>query len=511
MRAAHVLAAFGLCLGATRLARAQANYDAALIGGRSSLMGGTGVAGGTDAAAPLQNPATTVDIEGTSFVFSSVFLQYSTRSSRGNVANTSATSDLSQTQFTALPNSTCLFADVAGQKHVRSGRHKLSICLTEPEQENFALDAKVLVNDDPNATLFQNRHIAQEFSKKVYAAGWAYGVNEWLSVGVTPMLQQIDYSDQEAIATLTADAGGTNPLIGAQGQSATTTSARRGSAFAGSALFGVQITPRPGWKTGISLETPGLFFGGSYSAVRSAEGALGSEEQYMQERGTFRAQYPLRAAFGVAGRLPWFSFEANAYLHGARNDFIQIETSRDTVSFTGDVVSSRSSEDTKTLEGVRPVMNLGLGIQVPVHREWAVLGGFLTDFGGLTPRKSGPADDLVFRSRRDRVHASVGVAWHPPAGTIMFGVRGFVGQGQLAVASALSADSTRQILNEDEWGLSLVISGQLSLEMFARLDPTGLVEKAAGPARPATSPPPATAPSGSAPPASSQAAQSPAK
>ncbi|HSC89407.1 MAG TPA: hypothetical protein VLC09_19125, partial [Polyangiaceae bacterium] len=261
------------------------------------------------------------------------------------------------------------------------------------------------------------------------------------------------------------------------------------TAFAASLLTGLQFTLGRGWKAGVSLQLPSLFLTGKYTAARSSEGLVVASEQYSQESGTLRAQYPLRAAFGLAGRVPWFSFEANAYVHGASDSLFSVDATRESVTFQGSTVSSHDEGNVTYRERAIPVTNLGLGISAPIHRDWSLLAGVLTDFSGLAPRQPGSADNGIFRSRRDRIHGSLGVAWTPTVGSLLFGVRGFVGDGELAVSSALRSDGSRLILPLDEWGLSLVISGQLNLQMIAKLDPTGLVEGAAGPAKPSPAPP----------------------
>ena len=60
------------------VARAQATYGSAPIGGRSALMGGTGIALGHDGAAPLLNPATIVHIDDSGLAFSVNFYSYQT-------------------------------------------------------------------------------------------------------------------------------------------------------------------------------------------------------------------------------------------------------------------------------------------------------------------------------------------------------------------------------------------------------------------------------------------------
>ncbi|MEI9952284.1 MAG: hypothetical protein WDO74_25670 [Pseudomonadota bacterium] len=63
-----------LILTRTTRARAQANDRSSPLGGRSALMGNTGVALGRDGAAPFLNPATVVGIDDRRLAFSVNFL-----------------------------------------------------------------------------------------------------------------------------------------------------------------------------------------------------------------------------------------------------------------------------------------------------------------------------------------------------------------------------------------------------------------------------------------------------
>src|SRR5689334_14206697 len=83
MQSSHVLS--DLCrralpvvvlLGTTDVARAQANDRSSPLGGRSALMGNTGVALGRDGAAPFLNPATVVAIDDRRLAFSVNFLTF---------------------------------------------------------------------------------------------------------------------------------------------------------------------------------------------------------------------------------------------------------------------------------------------------------------------------------------------------------------------------------------------------------------------------------------------------
>lgn len=470
----------------TGAASSQANYESALIGGRSSLTGGTGVVSGTDAAAPLQNPATTVSIEGTSFVFSTFFVQLSGRrldAQPNQVTQVDRGSDvLSQTQFRVLPTSTCLFFDLGERRSGQVGHHKFSVCIAEPESENFELSSSILATTNGERSGFQNRFISQEFSKKVYAAGWATTVSPGLSLGVTAMLEDVSLKDTEALATLVAETEVPSQALGQPGEQATDVLFRKAHSFGVSALVGLRYQLSDKFGMGLSLQTPTLPLVGSYSGAWSTESVPGDDEEYQRESGSARFVYPLRLALGVAGTLGKSRFEINGYFHSSRNDFLQVNATRDRVRLTQGQISQVDYGDSVVhRESTRPVANVGLGLEVPLRREWSLLFGFLTDFSGLRPRPERQAADAeLFRNRTDLVHGSLGVAWTPPIGSLLFGTRFYYGEGELALADATGVPPVLQAYKQSRWGLSLVLSGQLSLQMLALADPTGLVKKATG-------------------------------
>jgi hypothetical protein len=463
------------------LAAAQANYDGALIGGRSNLMGGTGVAAGTDAAAPFQNPATTVDIEGTSFVFSTLATQFSRRTIApdaqlaAEIGRSEAT--LSDNQFNVLPNATCLFLDLRRDGRRRTGAHKLSLCIAEPERSEFDLRSQSLAVAATGSGAFQSRFVRQLFSKQVYSAGWGYGVSEKLSIGLTPMIQKVSFHDTEAVTTLVSDAASGGEIVGASTRNVTSVMTKSANSYGVSMLIGAQYRFAKRWTAGLSLETPSVALFGDYSASRSAETTTSDASEYMQGSGTSRFSYPPRLAAGLAGALPFMSFELDAYFHAARSRFAEIETTREVLSTSGGVATSLTKENVTQIEDVRPTVNVGFGVDVPFARHLSVVSGVLTDFSGLEPRRSGAsADSTLFRSRLDAVHASVGVAWTPAVGSILLGVRGMYGAGEFAVSDPRTLPTARIASDQTLWGVALVVAGQLSLEMLALVDPTGLVK-----------------------------------
>jgi len=487
------LFSFLLLVGWAPSAWGQANYESALIGGRSSLMGGTGVAAGTDAAAPLQNPATTVGIEGTSFVFSTFFLQITNRNVQPDLDRIAEVERgqamLDQFQFRVLPNSTCLFFDLRKVPGQVKGHHKGSICLAEPETQTFELTTSVVGESTSGRSGFQQRFVSQVYSKKVYSVGWATSLSENVSIGVNPMLEEVGFRDVEGIGSVLTDDASLADAIGSSGQSVTSIMTRKASAFAVSALVGVRWRLNEDFSLGASFHSPSWHITGGYTGTRSSEAISSPTEQYAQETGSARFTYPLRLALGVAGRIKGVRFEANAFYHEGRSDFAQIQADRTTVTVDDGVIAEATKESIRYQEAVRPVANVGLGVDIPLNPSWSLVSGVLTDFGGLRSRQNGSlVDETLFRNRLDAVHGSVGVAWTPRAGSLLLGVRGFYGQGEMAVADPRTIPPLRVAAPQSQWGLALVVSGQITLELLAAADPTGLVKKAAGTPAPAEPP-----------------------
>jgi hypothetical protein len=454
-------------------------------------MGGTGVADGKDSAVALQNPASTVGIEGTSFAFSTFFIQLTSRwvnPQQDQLPELDLRrAQFDQTELRVLPNSTCLFFDVRKVPNQRKGHHKGNICLAEPENQSFELATTVLAEAVNGRGGFQQRFVAQVYSKKVYSIGWATSLSEQISIGFNPMLEEVGYKDMEGIQTVLTDDAALSDALGADGRSLSNIITGRAGAFALSVLAGVQWRLSDDFVFGASLHTPSLHVTGSYEGHRSSESVSSSVEQYVQEKGSARFTYPMRIALGIAGKVKGITFEADGYFHGGRDDFAVINATRQFVTVDDGIITEAASEPTVYQEGVRPVVNVGVGAEIPLSSSWAIVTGLLTDFSGLRPRQSGSSlDETLFRSRLDAVHGSLGVAWTPRAGSVLMGMRGFYGEGEMAIADPRQAPPLRLAAPQAQWGLSFVLSGQLTLELLAEADPTGLVKKAAGPSPPPT-------------------------
>ncbi|HYQ28581.1 MAG TPA: hypothetical protein VER04_15225, partial [Polyangiaceae bacterium] len=160
-----------LVSSATSVANAQANERASPLGGRTALMGNTGVALGRDGAAPFVNPATIVAIDDRSIAFSVNFLSLQT-TRFGNLHRPAGVDarfggvhldkrTVWSKRLTALPDTICLFIAFSalsgsGAKEDptpwRGGRQKLAFCLATVESDDTIVAALVARGQTPGGS-----------------------------------------------------------------------------------------------------------------------------------------------------------------------------------------------------------------------------------------------------------------------------------------------------------------------------------------------------------------------
>ncbi len=156
--AALLLVASAVCVAKLAFL-AQGNDRSSPTGGRSALMGNTGVALAEDGAAPFLNPATIVRIKDQSLAFSVNFFTFGLTSFRnwhqpgavdqsrfGNVGLDGTS--INTNGFNVLPSTLCLFFTVAGVTAegeatgvLHKGRQKLAACVGSLEASNLSLGA----------------------------------------------------------------------------------------------------------------------------------------------------------------------------------------------------------------------------------------------------------------------------------------------------------------------------------------------------------------------------------
>jgi len=181
-----VAASSALC--ATALAGG--NHHSAPMGGRSALMGGTGVALGVDGAAPFLNPATIIRIEGGRLAFASRFYRFS----RVSVSDFYAPGPSDGQGFGeadeldhglhSVPDSVCYFFPPIGA----SRNQRLSLCLTTLEEQELSLTALGLSRSANGSRLDQNQHFDVSWRRFNVGPTWGIALGEQLTLGASLMV-----------------------------------------------------------------------------------------------------------------------------------------------------------------------------------------------------------------------------------------------------------------------------------------------------------------------------------
>ncbi len=174
-------------------ARAQGNDLSAPSGGRSALMGNTGVALSRDGSAPILNPATIVRIDDNSLAFSVNFYTFASTSfshwhqpapvdtTRFGDVGLNGTS-ISTNGFRIFPSTLCLFFTVRGvtaegsnDGGLHGGRQKLAICFGSTEFEDVVLPALSFRGNTPLGMTAQTQSVARNWNR--FHAGPTYSIS----------------------------------------------------------------------------------------------------------------------------------------------------------------------------------------------------------------------------------------------------------------------------------------------------------------------------------------------
>ena len=291
-------------------ARAQGNDRSAPTGGRSALMGNTGVALARDGAAPFINPATIVVIDDQRLAFSVNFFTYSLRhfshwnqpgpvdaSKFGSVALD--TSGDSSTRFQALPSTLCLFFTLSGITPLGDGnapppgtprgRQKLAFCLGTLESDSVNLTALQFHGQTSAGSTSQIESIARSWNR-IYV-GPTYGVEltDHLALGLS--LHGVVTS-----ASFVVDGSSISTLVG--GTAIQSGLGTEGYAYSFDLLANVGVTYKIGSLTlGADGQLPSVHGVGKLqvTAHDDTSGMSGSSDLDTAS-GSFRAPPPIRLA-----------------------------------------------------------------------------------------------------------------------------------------------------------------------------------------------------------------------
>ena len=229
----------------TRAALAQGNPYGAPIGGRSALMGNTGVALGIDGAAPFLNPATIVRLDDHRFAFSVNFFNFTLSqlsgfhqpgpvdaAQFGNVALSGT--GLTSSAFNVLPSTLCLFFTLADGSpnpnaavtNLSSWRQKLAICLGTTESQSVGFSALPFSGTTSIGPTIQSQSLVATWSRLNLGPSYSVAVSRRLAFGISlhGVLSSESYILDSSAITAAATNGAVQSSLGIAGGATRSTS-----------------------------------------------------------------------------------------------------------------------------------------------------------------------------------------------------------------------------------------------------------------------------------------------
>lgn len=441
IRASAALIAFGLFFTANG-ARAQGNDFAAPTGGRSTLMGGTGVALGRDGASPFLNPAGIVRIEDQRLAFSVNFYtfgftHYGNFHQPGAVdtAQVSApgAGGLTTNTFRVLPSTLCLFftlgdlqkiaaPDAAPIPSDRVMRRKLAICFAQLESEDVSLEAVPYQGNTPAGPTSQVTALAHRWSRTYVGPTYSSYLTDKLAIGAS--INGVYSHDAFAI-----DGSSITSKVGGGALASSLSASGSGNSVDLTAIAGLTYLASSSVTLGLSLRAPSLHVLGWYDGAyaQSAEGSNGDTAVVASGSGNFLAASPMRVAGGVGFEWSKLKLEADAALI-----LPLASTLRSTIGVTTTTLTTTGQQQTKTTETYavqsHPMVNPALGLEYFLRPSFSLLGGVATNLStqsALTPQ-SGVGN--LAQSKQNIATASFGIGSYGNGKELLFGAQFHTGE-----------------------------------------------------------------------------------
>lgn len=430
-----------IALGAPA-ARAQGNYNSVALGGRSALMGDTGIAIGTDGAAPFLNPATVVRVESTLALSVSILsldvLHASSWYAQG--------ADISRISGNAVPSTACLFFGLPQlyaptDKDSRAGSQKLAACFGTTELQQFDWVGQGFQTATPGT--IETSSVRWGWQR--FAIGPTYAVNVTDAFALGASLQGVfsNFSSFASVGSVSTD--GTTANVFEDGAS--------GSDFGLTAVLGATLAIDR-TTFGASIQSPDFSVYG-HGNLSDYVTQAGTTTTYVGQGG-FHGREPARFGIGIAYQAPRVTFEIDGHLALADGHAIELD-------MQGTELSGGASTQAALTRNTRfqPTVNVGAGVEYFTSKSLSLLGGVATDFSAV----DGLGANAVAQSQVNRLLASFGVGSHTEAGTLIIGTQAYAGWGRmLGYANAPAVAPT----NVASFGLLFVLAGATNFRAIER-------------------------------------------
>lgn len=454
-------------------AGAQGSYRAVPTGGRSALMGNTGVALARDGSAPFLNPAAIAAIADPRVAFSVNLFSLTATSvdrfhaPRGTDAGLGRES-LSDSRLEPIPSTFCFFVTLGkGDADPDVERRKLALCAGTSERRDLNGAASATGNAPDGTRSLHLASIARSYARVHVGPTYAVPLSDKLAIGAS--LHIVDTrvtSLTTASATSVAAAPGTDTTVPAATSSLT--SSINATSFDIAALLGATYDVDRSTTVGLAFAPPNVHVGGDIDASDTAHQTGAGLEGGVLARaragsGRFASPLPMRVAAGLGVHGKRSKIEVDATYFFASPDAFRSDIAVHSVTTRGAVSSDRSEPVVATVDEAG-VLDSSIGGELMITDEWSILGGFATDFGGV--RALAPTSTLgsAVTYREDRALVTLGVGNYGGDGSeLLVGVQLGAARGEIMVADSYAVPADLAPAKETTSTILFVIAGSTNL------------------------------------------------
>lgn len=465
-------------------AEAQSSNRLAPVGGRTALVGGTGLVFGADSASTFLNPASAVRIDKNRLSFSVDFYYLSLITAPrwyqpgpidtgrfGDVSRDSNTA-VSAFDFDSLPGSICLVFGLGDwkalqkddRKELQERRARLGFCLASIVYNAFTFNAEDYEQQRPGGVSRQAHNIRQTFRRLAFGPTYSMWIDRRLAVGASLLASR---SSHRSLFGATATTYG-GP-IGAVNSNFYDFA--RGDSHELTAIVGATYRISKRQSVALSFQAPSLHVFGSggvnhHTEVRDGTGAT---MRTASAFGSFSTSTPARIALGTGIESTWGSVEINAAFSAPLGEAYSADFDGRIFDQGADNVTSDRAQNIKVSTRARGTVNFGVGGEYFTSPTFSLLGGLSTD-ASLVPHGSLSRDPLRFYPQDlNRVSASFGVGSHGEGGDLLIGAELSHGWGRRLTPNVYQAPPELDESPQKLYGFLLVLAGSTNLRSFRRV------------------------------------------
>jgi hypothetical protein len=486
-------------------AEAQGNDRSAPTGGRSALMGNTGVALARDGAAPFINPATIVVIEDQRLAFSVNFFTYSLRHFSGwnlpgpvdpatfGSVSVDSNGDAS-TRFQALPSTLCLFLTLAGISPLGDadrplpgaprGRQKLAACLGTLESDAVNLTALQFRGQTSAGTTSQIESVARSWNRIYVGPTYSIELTDHLALGLS--LHGVVTTDAFVVAASSITA----QVNGAALQSSLGTS---GYAHSFDLLANLGATYTIDRLTlGADAQLPSLHgFGNLKVNAQDEAGGANGTSDLDTASGSFRAPPPIRLAVGAGCQWPRFTLEVDGSLDFPWSTALASTLNIVSTHVVGGTATTSSSTESYTV-ATRPVVNAAVGAEFLVRPSFSLIGGAYSNISALNALQPSPSVGNLAQARTNHLGMSFGIGSYGHSADLLIGTQLDFGWGDALVVNPYQIPNDWAVIGTQVYSALLILAGTTDLRAIEHA--VDKIEKAITTGNPDNAPAPAPPP-----------------